>query len=173
MAKVYLGLGGNVGDSSETIISALERLCDNQKFIAISHPYQTPPWGYENQAPFINACAIIETKDRPEVLLESCHAIERHFGRERVEKWGPRTIDIDLLVMDGVTRNSPNIMLPHPYITQRAFVLIPLNEIAPQLEIAGKTVEKWCDAIDASAIIKLQPTEHWSRFINSSSTIKV
>lgn len=172
MAKVYLGLGSNIGDSCEIIISALERLCvvQNHHFMAISHPYQTPPWGYENQAQFINACAIIETKTSPEQLLENCQAIEHQLGRKRVEKWGPRTIDIDILAMDGVTRNSREIMLPHPYITQRAFVLKPLNEIAPKLEIAGKTVEEWCEAFDTSGIFKLQPTEHWMRFLQSHAS---
>jgi 2-amino-4-hydroxy-6-hydroxymethyldihydropteridine diphosphokinase len=152
MAKAFLGLGGNVGDSRATLDRAVSMLNDGRdiKLLARSSDYQTPPWGVENQAPFVNLCLAVETTLTPHRLLKRIHEVERELGRNRVveRRWGPRTCDIDILSYDDVTLNEPDLVLPHPRMFERGFVLMPLAEIAPNAMIGGRRV---ADALKMAA----------------------
>jgi 2-amino-4-hydroxy-6-hydroxymethyldihydropteridine diphosphokinase len=110
--------------------------------LARSSDYRTPPWGEEAQDPFINACIEVETSLDPHALLFTLHKIEKRFGRDRAkeQRWGPRTLDLDLLAYGDAVINQPDLTLPHPRLFERAFVLVPLAEIAPDRIIAGQSV---------------------------------
>ena len=140
MISVYLSLGANLGRRKETLQQAVRAISalDGVRLAAVSSFYETPPWGKENQPPFINAAALAETSLPVVEFLRKCQAVETALGRVRHEKWGARTIDIDLVYSPDVTCRTAELTLPHPYLTQRAFVLVPLQEIAPHLTI-GET----------------------------------
>ncbi len=135
MAEALIALGGNVGDARATLQKAIDLFCDGKdvRLLARSHDYRTPPWGDENQAPFINLCIAVETGLTPQALLDRAQQIERALGRVRAKdrRWGPRTADLDILAYDDVTLDEPDLILPHPRLFERAFVLVPLAEIAP------------------------------------------
>ena len=143
MADVLIALGGNVGDVRSTFVKAIANICGMAQAAlkARSSDYLTPPWGEEQQDPFVNACIEIETGLDPHALLFTLHKIERKFGRDRARerRWGPRTLDLDLIAYDDVSIDKPELTLPHPRLFERAFVLVPLAEIAPQRLIAGRT----------------------------------
>lgn len=142
MARAALALGANLGDAAGNVSLALLKLddADGLRLIKSSKLYRTPPWGIAEQPDFINACALFETHLSPEALLALCKGLEAEMGRVPGERWGPRLLDIDLLWMDGETRASEALTLPHPRMTARAFVLVPLAEIAPDLVIDGTSV---------------------------------
>lgn len=144
--KIYLSLGANLGQRGETLREALRRIArlPETALLAVAPFYETAPWGNIEQPPFVNTAAVVETALTPLAFLQAAQEIELALGRVRHEHWGARTIDIDLLAAAGVTADTAQLRLPHPYITERAFVLVPLREIAPQLEIKGKTVAEWC-----------------------------
>ena len=128
-----------------------------------SSDYATPPWGDEQQARFINACIEIDTGLDPHALLFTLHKIEEKFGRDRAneKRWGPRTLDLDLIAYDDVSVQKPELTLPHPRLFERAFVLVPLVEIAPDRVIAGrshggagKTVHRWNRAVARPKLTK-------------------
>jgi 2-amino-4-hydroxy-6-hydroxymethyldihydropteridine diphosphokinase len=145
MARVYLSLGSNLDDRTAALRGAVARLAalPGTRVAAHSAIIETAPWGKTDQPAFLNMAVALETTLSPEALLAETQAIEHDFGRVREAHWGPRTLDIDLLVYEGETRDTPALHLPHPYLTQRAFVLAPLAEIAPDLVVAGKTVRAW------------------------------
>lgn len=159
MVEVLIALGGNVGDARATLRKAIEIFCDGQdvRLAARSSDYRTPPWGVTEQPPFINATIAVTTELPPRALLERAHAVERIFGRnrEKEERWGPRTLDIDLIAYDGVTLSEPDLTLPHPRLFERAFVLVPLAEIVPDAEIAGKRIADAARSIDKTGIERL------------------
>lgn len=163
--KAWLGLGGNIGDVVLTLNSALKDI-DGSPYIHLQHVssfYRTPPWGKIDQNEFVNICCEIETGFSPEYLLQFCLNIEKIYGRQRKEKWGPRTLDIDLLAYDNIGHyHSPTLSLPHPLMTKRAFVLRPLSEIAPQLVIEGRTVSEWNNDCSDDGIVIL-PTHFTTR----------
>src|SRR5262249_50864041 len=144
MAEALLALGGNVGNVRETLHRAVAALCDGEtvRLIARSSDYRTPPWGVTDQPPFVNLCIAVETDLAPPALLARAQAVERALGRERAgeQRWGPRPLDIDLIAYDDVTLQTPELTLPHPRWCERAFVLVPLAEIAPERLIAGRRV---------------------------------
>src|ERR1700733_9697876 len=144
MASVLIALGGNVGDVRATFQKAITNICGMAQaaLLARSSDYSTPPWGEEDQARFINACIEIETGLDPHALLFTLHKIEQKFGRDRAKetRWGPRTLDLDLIAYDDVKLDKPELTLPHPRLFERAFVLVPLGEIAPERVIAGRRV---------------------------------
>ena len=144
MADALIALGGNVGDVRATFNKASANICGMAQavLLARSSDYATPPWGDEQQAPFINACIEIETSLDPHALLFTLHKIENKFGRDRdnERRWGPRTLDLDLIAYDDVSIQKPELTLPHPRLFERAFVLVPLAEIAPDRVIAGQSV---------------------------------
>jgi 2-amino-4-hydroxy-6-hydroxymethyldihydropteridine diphosphokinase len=144
MADVLIALGGNVGDVRATFQKAITNICGMAQgaLLARSSDYSTPPWGDDQQAAFINACIEIETSLDPHALLFALHRIEKKFGRDRANerRWGPRTLDLDLIAYDDVSIQKPELTLPHPRLFERAFVLVPLAEIAPNRIIAGRSV---------------------------------
>jgi 2-amino-4-hydroxy-6-hydroxymethyldihydropteridine diphosphokinase len=159
VAEALVGLGGNVGDVRATFDEAVRRFADGVvvKLIARSSDYRTPPWGVTDQPPFINCAIVVETELAPRALLDRAHAIERALGRDRAreQRWGPRAVDIDLLAYDDVAMNEPDLILPHPRLFERAFVLVPLAEIAPDRLIGGRRIADAAAAIDATGIEKL------------------
>jgi 2-amino-4-hydroxy-6-hydroxymethyldihydropteridine diphosphokinase len=131
MAKVALSLGSNLGDKGGNIAKALAALDERgARIVARSTNYRTEPWGPIAQDWFVNACALAETDLTPEELLALCLRVEQELGRVRETKWGPRVIDLEI--------STPTLTLPHPYAAERAFVLMPLAEIAPDLRL-GET----------------------------------
>ena len=149
MSKVYLSLGANLGNRGETIREALRRLAKSEgvKLLQVAPFYETAPWGKTDQPGFINTCAEVETILSPLAFLHLCQSIERDLGRVRHEHWGARTIDIDMLLMEGAASDTEELRLPHPYLTERAFVLVPLADIAPELSIRGHAVQEWLDRL--------------------------
>jgi 2-amino-4-hydroxy-6-hydroxymethyldihydropteridine diphosphokinase len=161
MAEALLALGGNVGDVRATFECAVAMLCDGGevRVIARSSDYRTPPWGVTDQPAFVNCCLRIGTSLTPRALLARAQAVETALGRNRAgeRRWGPRTIDIDLIAYDEVRCTEPDLTLPHPRVLERAFVLVPLAEIAPDWLIDGTTVAAALARLDAGGIEKLPP----------------
>jgi 2-amino-4-hydroxy-6-hydroxymethyldihydropteridine diphosphokinase len=159
MPEALIALGGNVGDARATLDRAVLLFCDGiaVRLLARSSDYRTPPWGVEDQPPFVNLCLAVATKLAPRALLDRAHAVERELGRDRARerRWGPRTVDIDLLTYGDVTLNEPDLILPHPRLFERAFVLAPLAEIAPDRIIAGRRIRDALAAVDATGIERL------------------
>jgi len=161
MSEALLALGGNVGDSRTILARAIALLCDGEAvwLLARSAAYRTPPWGDPDQPPFINLCIAVETTLSPLALLARAHQVERALGRDRTRerRWGPRTADIDILAYDDLTLDTPELTLPHPRLFERAFVLVPLAEIAPDRIVAGRRIGEAAAAIDGSGIERLSP----------------
>jgi 2-amino-4-hydroxy-6-hydroxymethyldihydropteridine diphosphokinase len=159
MADVLIALGGNVGDVRATFQKAIANICGMTQGVlkARSSDYSTPPWGDEQQAPFINACIEIETALDPHALLFTLHKIENRFGRDRARerRWGPRTLDLDLIAYDDVAMQKPELTLPHPRALERAFVLVPLAEIVPDRIIAGQSVASALARLSTEGIRRL------------------
>ncbi|MBB3947853.1 2-amino-4-hydroxy-6-hydroxymethyldihydropteridine diphosphokinase [Rhizobium skierniewicense] len=163
--KATLGLGGNLGDPPSAMAHALDALSRHEscQLLAVSKLYSTPPWGKTDQADFFNCCALIETSLRPEPLLDLCLEIERGMKRVRDERWGPRTIDIDVLTYGDVQVSTARVEIPHPRMTERAFVLKPLCDIAPDLVVNGRKVNQWLEDADMSGIkIATEKREWWA-----------
>ncbi len=159
MAEALLGLGGNVGDVRATLSEAIALFADGAdvELIARSSDYRTPPWGVTDQPPFINLAIAVETRLSPRDLLTRALNVARALDRDRTRerRWGPRTIDIDLLAYDDLALDEPALTLPHPRLFERAFVLMPLAEIVPDRVIAGRRVRDALAAIDTTGIEKL------------------
>lgn len=163
--KATLGLGGNIGDPKALMAQALRLLDerDDCRVLAVSKLYMTPPWGKTDQADFFNCCALIETTLAPENLLATGLSIEKGMKRERVERWGPRTIDIDVLTYGDVERDTQPLQLPHPRMTERAFVLMPLADIADDLIVKGKPVSSWLALVTVDGITVADENRDWWR----------
>lgn len=130
----YLSLGSNLGDRVESLRSALRRLeADHTRLLAVSSVYETLPQGKTDQPSFLNLAAAVETALVPKALLHHLQGVEAALGRQRRERWGPRTIDIDLLLYGQRVLAEPDLILPHPRMCERAFVLVPLLELNPDL----------------------------------------
>ncbi|NUR22634.1 2-amino-4-hydroxy-6-hydroxymethyldihydropteridine diphosphokinase [Frateuria sp.] len=141
MTRAFVALGGNLGDTHAYLRQAFDALAalSQTRLLAHSRIYRTPPWGLQAQPPFLNAVAELDTGLAPHELLDALLDIERSAGRVRDgERWGPRTLDLDLLHMDGVVLHDERLTLPHPRIAGRAFVLLPLAELAADLELPGQ-----------------------------------
>jgi 2-amino-4-hydroxy-6-hydroxymethyldihydropteridine diphosphokinase len=161
MAEAFIALGGNVGDVRATFDQAIVLLCEDgaTRLTARSSDYRTPPWGVIDQPPFINAVIAVATSLSPQALLTRALDIERALGRDRSRerRWGPRTVDIDLLAYDDVAVAEPGLFLPHLRMFERAFVLVPLAEIAPGRTIGGTKIEDALKRLESSDIEKLPP----------------
>lgn len=160
-----LGLGGNLGDPVHAMAAALRALDDRGdcRVAAVSRVYRTPPWGKTDQSYFFNSCAAIETQLAPEALLDVCLGIERGMKRERIERWGPRTLDIDILTYADVVQSVQRLELPHPRMTDRGFVLMPLADFAPELVINGVAVRDWLVRADIRGIEIVDLANDWWR----------
>ncbi|MBY5766107.1 2-amino-4-hydroxy-6-hydroxymethyldihydropteridine diphosphokinase [Rhizobium leguminosarum] len=158
-----LGLGGNIGDPVKAMAAALRRLNgrDDCRVTAVSRLYRTPPWGKTDQSFFFNACAVVETRLEPVALLDVCLSIEREMKRERIERWGPRTLDIDVLTYGDVIQDAPRLELPHPRMTDRGFVLMPLADIAPGLRVRGRAVSDWLSDAEVTGIEIADDSRDW------------
>lgn len=161
MPEALIAFGGNVGDARALLDRAVGRFCDGDvvRLIARSSDYRTPPWGVEDQPPFVNLCLVVATELSPQDLLRHALAVEREFGRERARerRWGPRPVDIDILAYDDLTLEEPGLTLPHPRLFERAFVLVPLAEIAGERAIAGRRIADALARLDTRGIERLPP----------------
>ena len=159
MAEALLALGGNVGNSRAILDRAINLLCDGKdvRLIARSGDYRTPPWGFKYQPHFINLAIAVETTLNPRELLARAQEVELRLGRDRAheKRNGPRTADIDIIAYDDLTLDEPNLSLPHPRLFERAFVLLPLAEIAGDRVIAGQRVDEAAQTVDAGGIYRL------------------
>ena len=161
MAEALIGLGGNVGDVRATLDRAVTMFCDGKivRQLARSSDYRTPPWGVADQPAVVNLCIAVATTLTPHDLLARGLEVERALGRNRAteQRWGPRPVDIDLLAYDDVTLDEAGLTLPHPRLLERAFVLVPLAEIAPEQRIAGVRVRDALARLDTAGIERLPP----------------
>ncbi|MFZ0524145.1 MAG: 2-amino-4-hydroxy-6-hydroxymethyldihydropteridine diphosphokinase [Xanthobacteraceae bacterium] len=158
-AEALIALGGNVGDVRSTFDRAAAMLCDGDKvrLLARSPDYRTPPWGVTDQPPFINAVIAVASAVPPRDLLARALKVERAFGRDRANerRWGPRALDLDLIAYGDLALDAADLTLPHPRLFERAFVLMPLAEIAPERVIAGIRVRDALARLDTTGIEKL------------------
>ena len=144
MARAYLGLGTNIGDRLKFLKEACKLISEipNTTITKKSKVYETKAWGYKDQDDFLNLCLEINTNLSPMELLENCQRIELELKRERVLRWGPRTIDIDILLYNDIISNDEMLTIPHPRIQERAFVMIPLIDISENLVINNKPIKE-------------------------------
>lgn len=133
MSLAYIGLGANLGDRAVTLAAAISRLGILGEVLAVSSLYETAPVGYLDQPPFLNAVAAVETSLTPAQMVQWLLAIEQTFGRKRTFRNAPRTLDLDLLLLGDAIQDTDTVQVPHPRLVERAFVLVPLAEIAPEL----------------------------------------
>lgn len=160
MPVAYIGLGSNMGDKTANLKRAIEELgkVPGNKVLAVSSFYETEPVGNIEQDWFINAAVKIETDLTPRELLEVLLKIEKELGRVRDERWGPRTIDLDILLYDDLALNEEGLAIPHPYLHERGFVLVPLSEIAPEVihPIFKRSIQELLEVLEDSKKIEKQ-----------------
>lgn len=160
MEEAYLLLGSNLGDSRKYIQDALNSISEQVgQLKGSSSLYQTASWGKEDQPDFINQVVVVETKLIPQQLLENILVIETKLGRERVDKWGSRTIDIDLLFYGNRVIQEDNLVVPHPFLHQRRFTLMPLVELNPQFihPVFNQTIKELYEKLeDNLSVLKLE-----------------
>lgn len=169
MARAFLGLGANLGDRAATLRAAVDALRSHGRVSAVSSLYETAPVGYLDQPPFLNAVLELETVESPELLLAAAREIERSFGRLRTFRNAPRTIDIDLLLYDDQISDDPALTLPHPRLHERAFVLVPLAEIVPELRHPrlGRTIGELAGALgNVSGAVQQVAGREWPNTVS-------
>ncbi len=154
MTDIAIGVGGNLGDREALLRSALDALdaAPGLDITAMSRFFETEPWGPVPQGPYLNACALATTTLAPDALLDVFLDVERAHGRERSERWGPRTLDIDMLTYGDQDITTDRLTVPHPRMLDRPFVLVPLAEIAPGLELRGRSISDWLSELDTSGV---------------------
>ena len=159
MARVFLCIGSNLADRAATLRMAIDRLGEVpfSRVAQTSSVYETDPWGNTQQGSFLNQAVEMETSLEPVPLLEACQSIERGLGRERTEKWGARTVDIDILLYDSRIVERLELRIPHPRLRDRRFVLVPLAEIAPAVPVprTGRTVKDLLAACEDAGGVRL------------------
>lgn len=157
MNKAYLSLGSNIGERKENILKAY-KILENQgiEIVKKSSFYETAPVGYENQKHFINSVIEISTELEPYELLEKCHLVEKKLKRKRIIRWGPRTIDVDILLFNDLSLNDPDLVIPHQEIENRAFVLVPLYEIDESVLISEIEIDEIIKKVDTSGVRLIQ-----------------
>jgi 2-amino-4-hydroxy-6-hydroxymethyldihydropteridine diphosphokinase len=151
---VFISSGSNLGDRLTALSTAAALLSPNVRVLKASKVYETPPWGFENQPAFLNQVLKAETKLDPPALLKVLKSIEHTMGREATFRYGPRSIDLDILFYDDLILSTDNLQIPHPMIPERAFVLVPLCEIAPDYihPVLGKNISGLTRSVDSSEI---------------------
>ncbi len=154
MSDVFIGLGGNLGDREALLAEALRKLDTTPGITvaAVSSLYETKPVGLTAQPDFLNLVVKLQTNLPPYALLNTCLRIEMELGRERRERWGPRTVDLDVLWCEGVAQADEKLTLPHPRMHERAFVLVPLAELAPKLKLDGVPVAELVGALGGETL---------------------
>jgi 2-amino-4-hydroxy-6-hydroxymethyldihydropteridine diphosphokinase len=164
-----VGLGGNLGDTRGLMAAALRLLAQHPdiEVTAVSPLYETPPWGKTDQPAFRNAAARLDTRLSCRALLEAILQVETELGRERGERWGPRTVDIDILLFGDETVDEPGLHVPHPRLGERAFALQPLVDVAPDASFAGRRAADWLAEADRSGLMRLAGRE-WASLERSA-----
>lgn len=144
-----LGLGSNMGDKAANLAEALTKIASlpDTEVVRASRLYRSAPWGVTDQDWFVNGCVAVKTGLEPRELLRAVLEIEQQMKRIRLKRWGPRIIDIDLLVYRSACQEDVELSLPHPRMTERGFVMVPFADIAPDLNISGKSVSEWCEML--------------------------
>jgi 2-amino-4-hydroxy-6-hydroxymethyldihydropteridine diphosphokinase len=152
--RAALGLGSNLGDRATHLASAVETLRATPQVVvvAVSPFVETDPVGGPEQPDFLNAVVVVETALSPAALLALAHQCERAADRERGERWGPRTLDVDVLAYGDLTSDEPELTLPHPRATERAFVLVPWAVVDPEFVVGGRLVADWASGVDTSGV---------------------
>jgi 2-amino-4-hydroxy-6-hydroxymethyldihydropteridine diphosphokinase len=151
----YVGLGSNLDEPSAQLRHAARALAalPSTRLIRVSRLFRTPPWGRVDQPDFINAAAELETELSAAELLRGLQGIERQAGRERIERWGPRVLDLDLLLYADAKIRGDGLQVPHPHLHERAFVLLPLADLVPERDVPGSgRVADLLAAVDCSGI---------------------
>lgn len=153
---VYLSLGSNVGDREHHLRDAIARLETKGRIVSVSSFYETEPVEFTDQAWFLNCAVALETTETPEQLMAALLHLEQEMGRQRIQRKGPRTIDIDILLFGDTILDSPALTIPHPAMQQRRFVLQPLAEIAPEARHPAlkKTVRELLDGLQAGQTVR-------------------
>lgn len=153
---VYLSLGSNLGDRENHLRDAIARLEQEGRIVAVSSFYETEPVEFANQPWFLNCAVALETTETPRQLMDSVLSIELEMGRRRLQKKGPRTIDIDILLFGDVVVDTPELTIPHPGMHQRRFVLEPLAQIAPEARHPGtkRTIRQLLESLPAGQLIR-------------------
>jgi 2-amino-4-hydroxy-6-hydroxymethyldihydropteridine diphosphokinase len=154
VTDAVLGIGGNLGDRRAYLAGAVARLAAHPDILvmAVSPLYETPPWGKTDQPAFLNAAILVATQLTPRALLDAILAVEAGLGRRRNERWGPRVIDIDILLYGGRRVDEPGLRIPHPRLAERAFALRPLIDLLPDAEIFGRPAREWLAGLDAAGM---------------------
>jgi 2-amino-4-hydroxy-6-hydroxymethyldihydropteridine diphosphokinase len=157
VTECALSLGSNVGDRLANIRRAVGMIGEICVVTAKSPVYETPPWGFEAQPRFLNACVAAETGMTPSALLAEMKKIEAAAGRVERERWGPRELDIDILFYGRETVNENGLVIPHPRTRERAFVLVPLRDITPGFvhPVTGETIDEMLALTDSSGIVRI------------------
>ena len=152
-----IALGSNVGDKRANIARAIELLTARGDIVLVrrSRDYRSAPWGVLEQDWFVNAVITVATELGPHDLLARCQDVENEMGRVRLKKWGPRLIDVDVLTYRDQRINDPDLIVPHPFIAERGFVLVPLREVAPALRIGGESLDVLIGRIDTDDLAAL------------------
>lgn len=152
--KAFLSFGSNIGNSKENILRGYKFLEENDQINILNKSsfYQTKPVGYLKQQDFVNSVLKIETNLSAYDLLQVCQSIEKMLKRERIIRWGPRTIDVDILLFDNMINDDEKLIIPHPRMHERAFVLVPLKEIESNININGKKIDYYLDNIDIEGV---------------------
>ncbi|MEP3524137.1 MAG: 2-amino-4-hydroxy-6-hydroxymethyldihydropteridine diphosphokinase [Hyphomicrobiales bacterium] len=164
MEPVVFSIGSNIGNKIANIKAALDGLSaiDGLTIDTVSCFYKTPPWGVEDQDWFVNICASGHTSLQPNPLLGATQSVEKAIGREKTIRWGPRLIDIDILFYGDKIVDIPDLTIPHKSITERAFVLVPLQEIAGTMTLNGKTMSELIEQLpDEGASITKMTEKRW------------
>ncbi|MGA7965003.1 MAG: 2-amino-4-hydroxy-6-hydroxymethyldihydropteridine diphosphokinase [Gammaproteobacteria bacterium] len=157
MSRAWIGLGSNQDEPARQVRQALAEMkaLPDTEVVRYSRLYRTPPWGpVTGQPDYANAVAEVDTELAPKALLAALQAMETAHGRVRRERWGPRTLDLDLLLYDDLTMDTTELTLPHPRLAERAFVLVPLAELAPGLGVPGAAlVSELLERVDTADVV--------------------
>ena len=167
MQTIFLGLGTNLGDRAANLQAAIARLAEKLVITVVSPTYQTPPWGVTDQPDFLNLCLAAETDLPPAELLIFVKRLEVELGRQSAERWGPRLIDIDILFYANQLIETETMTVPHPRLADRAFVLRPLADIAPDFvhPVLGKTIAALNETVEDEGIRPFSPASEAAKTI--------
>ncbi|ORX23281.1 2-amino-4-hydroxy-6-hydroxymethyldihydropteridine diphosphokinase [Thermoanaerobacterium sp. PSU-2] len=166
MKDVFLSIGSNMGDREEYLRNALIKLSENSVIIEkVSPIYETEPVGYKEQGKFLNAVAKVKTELKPHDLLKVVNSVEKELKRERTVRWGPRTIDIDILLYGDLVVDNDDLKIPHERMWERAFVLIPLNDIAPDITKDGEKLSSIIERLPDKKGVKLYKRD-WHKVVD-------